>query len=156
MLKWRFVQWNHVQQSEINFVFSCRNVDDFNSLMDMDQEILDVMCTKKFASDLNKTMNKFVQHYQFLMTLCKESKDFFSPILLPMVMFGIFYGIFITYIIITVREKYYNESIEGKLILFAFCSWESPVNLNFRKIILYGLCCWKFSCKLPESHFFKR
>lgn len=65
--------------------------------------ILKVIKTAKFEEYVNDYFRQCIEYYQRLLIFCNELQDFFTPMLLPTMVFAMFYIILIAFVFVTVN-----------------------------------------------------
>lgn len=102
---------NVIYNSLVKFGISRREVSDFrNDFLEgrLDVEgkrypgISSALKTAEFQNFLKENFKDVVEHHRKLVAYCGALEDFFSPILLPLLGFGVFYVIFIAFVAATV------------------------------------------------------
>lgn len=88
----------------------------FETHKQIDVEIMEIMeKNNKFKDELNKAIKNCINHYQQIVSYCQIMEKFFSPVMFPGILFGLFYLIFTTFCVVIVM--YPRKSLSKRFTL---------------------------------------
>lgn len=105
--------WHVVKQS-------ARKIREVNNEVDFflnKSEMLETIRSKEFSKKSEK-FGECLDHHKILLDCCSMLEDFYSPILLPVISFVLFYLIFLAFTIITVSTLLFYWKRQNSLRLF--------------------------------------
>lgn len=80
------------------------NIGKYVKFLIKNADILEIIRSAKFQILYQEEIKENVEHHQILINYCKAMENFFSPILLPIMSFGLFYIIFIFFTVATTNN----------------------------------------------------